>query len=187
MWDQIVGIVRSHPWVVDLGLLLAVLTHGVLTYLDVVPNVWGPFSTSINLDNTLSIYLSALGPASIVTGFAGVVVVFALSASGERFRTLRVMGGRHLTANWLATTVSGFVACVSFMTAAILTLWSPRLLPAFIFEFGLVILTHGAIRLLWQLSKVVVAEDNVRSQPRTPSAEELFPKKNFPPLPKDSL
>lgn len=166
----------SRPISIDILLLLFVVTHAALTLWNKIPNIWGGQLGHEKLASLEALYIGALGAGAIVAGFAGVLVIFALSAPGERFRKLRIEGGKPLLANWITTSVSGFIATALFLIATVMSvLWNQEIAP-FLFELGVLVLSHGAIRLLWLLREmvgIVRAEDDDKSNPDD-SAQKFF-------------
>lgn len=155
-------VLTNQPRKVDVLIILFVVLHTVLSMKNAIPNIWELQQSPEKAASLESLYIGALGAGAIVAGFAGVVVIFALSAPGERFRKLRVDGGTALLANWTSTSASGFLSSLMFLVAAIGSiLWGHPLAP-FFFELGFLLLAHGSIRLLWllrQFAEVVRATD----------------------------
>lgn len=156
---------REQPFRIDALLAGIVVVHATLTFLGLSPNFWAALSGPQNLADAQAIYLAILGPASIVAGFAGVVVVFGLSAGSARFRKFRSQAGQSLKRTWVASTLSGFVAAALCIVASVLNLtdWSPG--APFILELALLILSHGALRLIWILSEMIgiTRADDIRA------------------------
>lgn len=179
MLSKPIGFVRTHPLAIDFMIILATVIQTALVSKKKIPNLWRVLTDMQPPERVETLYLSALGTAAIVSGFAGVVVIFALSASGRRFAVLRAKGGQALKSNWLSTTSSGLQAVLAFTLAEILSLIDHSFLSPYLFQVGLLLLIHSSVRLIWLLSEladVVVAEDvttlNNENQPK--SANELF-------------
>lgn len=159
-WFRLVAILQDHPWVATLLSFLIVVAHFLLVHFEVWQDTWAPLLASP--DKGMAIYLGAASAAAIVAGFAGVVVVFGLTATGEKFRTLRLDAGKSLGSNWTSSSVSGFSAAgialgSSIATATGFFFWSPWML-----ELSLLLLLHGTIRVIWLLRllmKIVAAQD----------------------------
>lgn len=148
-------LLREEPFKVDAILAVAVAVHATLSLLGVLPNIWAALSGARNLAEAQAIYLAILGPASIVAGFAGVVVVFGLSAGSSRFRKFRSMAGASLKRTWVASTLSGFVAAALCVVASVVNLTDWSGVAPFLLELSLLVLAHGAIRLVWILSEMI--------------------------------
>lgn len=160
IWHGIVAITQDRPWLITLLTFLFVAIHLILVHFKIWPDTWAPLLSSA--DKGISIYLGAASSAAIVAGFAGVVVVFGLTASGEKFRYLRLEAGKSLGSNWTSSSVSGFSAAGISLAAALSTatglfFWSPWLL-----EWSLLLLLHGTVRIIWLLRvlmRIVAAQD----------------------------
>ncbi|MDJ0350606.1 hypothetical protein [Cryobacterium sp. PH29-G1] len=154
--------VRDQPFWVDAILTVIVAAQFAATLLGYIPNIGSGLIDRADQGPVQALYLALLGPAAIVAGFAGVVVVFGLTANGDRFQKFRADAGPALTRTWVASTLSGFEAVVLGLTAAVLSVVGvPWLAPSF-FELALLVLIHGALRLVWILSAligIVRAED----------------------------
>lgn len=159
-WFWLVAILQDHPWVATLFSFVLVVAHFLFVHFEVWPDAWAPLLASP--DKGMAIYLGAASASAIVAGFAGVVVVFGLTATGEKFRTLRLDAGRSLGSNWTSSSVSGFSSAGIALGASITTatgfyFWSPWML-----ELSLLLLLHGTVRIIWLLRllmKIVAAQD----------------------------
>lgn len=149
------GFLRGQPFWIDAAILFLVTVHFVATWLDRVPNVWVAFREPSNQGAAQAIYLGTLGPAAIVAGFAGVVVVFGLTASSERFKAFRASAGKSLRRTWVASTLSGFEAVALSLGAAMLSVAGLTLIAPFAFEASCLLMLHGSLRLLWILSQMI--------------------------------
>ena len=97
--------------------------------------------------------------AALVAGFAGVVVIFALQNTSPRFRTLRVRGGSSLRSTWTSVTASGFLALgTGFLSIAFFGGKLAQLGPWFL-TFGVLVLIHSSLRLLWMIDVLAGAVD----------------------------
>lgn len=159
-WHKLVAVAQDNPWIITLFTLLLVTTHFFLVHFKVWTDSWATLLASP--DRGMAIYLGAASASAIVAGFAGVVVVFGLTATGEKFRNLRLDAGKSLGSNWTSSSVSGFSAAGIALAAAIAAatgqfFWSPWLL-----EWSLLLLLHGTIRIIWLLRilmSIVAAQD----------------------------
>lgn len=148
--------VREQPLWVDLIALALVSAHATLTALGWLPNVWAVLEGSKRVEGAQALYLGLLGPAAIVAGFAGVVVVFGLSASSARFIEFRARAGQSLKRTWVASTLAGFEAA-GLCTAATVINWIDEIqwVAPFALELALWLLLHGSGRLIWILAEMI--------------------------------
>ncbi|MCU1584345.1 MAG: preprotein translocase subunit SecD [Microbacteriaceae bacterium] len=155
---------REQPFYVDLALLALVAVHFWATQMGRIPNVWGGLAVS-SQGPVQSLYLALLGPAAIVAGFAGVVVVFGLTATSARFQAFRASAGTSLTRTWVASTLAGFEAVVLLVAATVCSIASSAWLAPWLFELALLVMAHGAARLIWILSQLIriVRADDIKS------------------------
>ncbi|MGO3763515.1 hypothetical protein [Glutamicibacter arilaitensis] len=159
-WQRLVAVVQDRPWIITLITFLLVIVHFLLVHFKIWADSWATLLASP--DRGMAIYLGAASASAIVAGFAGVVVVFGLTATGEKFRNLRLDAGQSLGSNWTSSSVSGFSAAGVALMAAIATatgqfFWAPWLL-----EWSLLLLLHGTIRIIWLLRilmGIVAAQD----------------------------
>lgn len=162
MKQKAVMILRAHPRSIDAFLLMVTAVQAWLVHKGTLPDLWGALPSATNPERVEGLYASALGAAAVVSGFSGVVVVFALTANGQRFQRLRVRGGKALKANWMSATNSGFIAVFAFTFATVASLIGIGQLAPYLFQAGSLLLAHSSLRLLWllgELSEIVVAED----------------------------
>lgn len=142
------------PWIISAVCVALVLTHSLATTLGWVPDIWAEFLT-VSPALQSSLYLGLMGGAAILSGFAGVIVVFGLSATSDRFREFRVKGGKRLARNWASTCSSGLGAAALSLLAAILA-FSPLFFAApWLFELAILFVVHSGIRLTWLLRGLV--------------------------------
>jgi hypothetical protein len=158
--------VREQPFWVDFIALVLVCAHATLTALGWIPNVWAVLQGAGRVEGAQSLYLGMLGPAAIVAGFAGVVVVFGLSAGSSRFTRFRARAGNSLKRTWVASTLAGFEAA-GLCTAATVINWMDTVqwVAPFTFELALWLMLHGSGRLVWILSEMIgiTRADDIRS------------------------
>ncbi|MGP5484845.1 hypothetical protein ACTXMZ_17915 [Brachybacterium alimentarium] len=177
------GFLRGQPYWIDGGILGIVVLHFAATWLRWVPNAWVALSTADDQSLVQAVYLGMLGPAAIVAGFAGVVVVFGITASSERFKKFRAQAGQSLRRTWVASSLSGFEAVAFAIAAALLSISGFTLMAAFAFEASLFLLLHGAIRLIWILSQmigIVRADDIVDTESTNSFKLSSLPKTDRP-------
>lgn len=94
--------VQDHPLYVSLSILAAVAAQAALTWMGQLPNLWA--GTLAQEDSvTVTLFLGTAAAAAILAGFAGVVVVFGLTADGDRpsgWRRGRASGATGLRHRW---------------------------------------------------------------------------------------
>lgn len=149
------GVLRGQPFWIDGFAIVLVGLHFVATWRGWTPNVWAALSEPTAQSAAQAIYLGMLGPAAIVAGFAGVVVVFGITASSERFRKFRAKAGKSLRRTWVSSSLSGFEAVGFSVAAALLSVSGLTLLASFAFEASLLLLIHGTLRLIWILAQMI--------------------------------
>lgn len=157
---KVIGLLQDHPIVITCLAFVAVAVHWSLVTFGRLENTWGPLLTST--DSGIAIYLGSASAAAIVAGFAGVVVVFGLTAGGSRFRQLRLEGSGSLTRNWTSASISGFAAAGLSLAAAVLSGIDLGVISPWLFEWSMLLLIHGTVRIMWLLRAlmgVVYAED----------------------------
>jgi hypothetical protein len=148
------GKIQDHPGIVTWTVVSLVVLHAIATGLSWVPNVWQKFLAQ-EASNVLAIYLGASASAAIVAGFAGVVVIYGLTAPGDRFRRLRLHAGDTLGDNWTSTSVVGFIATGSCLLAAILHAVGAEVVGPWLLELSILLLVHGTIRIIWLLQALM--------------------------------
>lgn len=153
--EQIRGFLRSQPFWIDGVLLTLVCIHLFATSIGWIPDIWTALADPKKQIQAQDIYLGMLGPSAIIAGFAGVVVVFGLTASTERFKRFRVQAGRSLRRTWSSTSMSGFVSVALAVVAALCGIAELFWLAPYVFEACLLLFAHGAIRLVWILSQMI--------------------------------
>lgn len=157
---------QDHPWSINLVLLVLVVIHAVPSVPGWLRNVWQPL---IEADPALAsaLYLSFVGAAAIVAGFAGVVVIFGLSGTSDKFRQFRVEGKEPLARNWTSTFASGFIAAALSLAAAVCSIAGAANLAPWFFELAVLISIHGTLRLMWLmrgLVHAVTADDTLKER-----------------------
>lgn len=157
------GLVEDWPGAVTLSLALLVVVHWSLTvWKDGFPDPFGSLATESNVTD---LYLGALGFSSLLAGFAGIVVVFAMSPESESLKRLRQLGSARLAANWVAPVTSSVLSAVGASVATALSLSGKTELSGWVFEFTVLAVLHGALRMIWLLRSLVTIvsrEDGVK-------------------------
>ena len=172
-------ILRTHPRAINAFLLTVTAVQALLVRNGMLSDLWSALPSGTYPERIEGLYTGALAAAAIVSGFSGVVVVFALTADGPRFQRLRVHGGKALKANWMSATNSGFIAVFGFTSATVVSLIGFEQSAPYFFQAGFLLLTHSALRLLWllgELSEIVVAadKDSLHQARQVNSARELY-------------
>lgn len=172
--------VQDHPLRVTLALAAVVAAHAVVGWR------WWPWVNPFKkiatddqqVGTAVTIYLGTAGAAALVAGFAGVVLVFTIGAQTPRVRMFRDRGGRSLQRNWIAVVAEPFAATLLGIIAAVTQLTAGRPVAPWLFEFAVVMLVHGAIRLLWllrELVRIVAADDQlIRGKENTVPLSRIF-------------
>lgn len=155
----------DRPQLVDAIVVVLVALHAVLTGFERMPNFWADFYIAARAEQ-VALHLGVVGAAAIVAGFAGVVVVFGLQSSGDRFSRFRLVAGESLRRNWTASISAGLVAAGLGLVAAV-SAYVPWLILAgpWLLEAALLLTLHAGIRLVYLLhllSGVVREEDIAR-------------------------
>lgn len=157
-----IGWFVDHPRGTNLMIGGFVFAHFALALLWATANFW----TEVLPEGSqpVAIALALVSAGALLAGFAGVVVVFGLQNTSERFRRLRRQGGAELTQNWSSMSSSGFWTMgLAIASALAFSAQQPFAGAAFL-EAALLILSHGSIRLIWMLRRlieVVSTEDHV--------------------------
>lgn len=155
---------QDRPRRVTLTLIVLVALHAVLSHFYPVVDPWGSLraTTDEALQNTVTIYLALSGASAIAAGFAGVVIVFGLGSTSQKFLTFRTKAGASLRSNWTSVIGSSFAAAGASLIAALLAVSGHLAAAAWAFELGVVLVVHPIVRmvwLLWILMGVVQADD----------------------------
>lgn len=172
------SLIKNHPGVVTVSIIAAVLVHALTTLTGWIPNIWERLilgEPSIALD----IYLGAGAAAAIVAGFAGVVVVYGLTATGSRFRQLRIQAGDSLGRNWTSASVVGFAATGLCLAAAILHSLGLAWLAPWLLELSLLLLLHGTWRIIWLLRELMVVAEREDAAAERQLAQKVFTPSDF--------
>ncbi|WP_455834121.1 hypothetical protein [Pseudarthrobacter siccitolerans] len=155
----VLRILRDHPIYVSGSFGVLVMAHAYLSLHGLIPNIWvGVLAKEASVSVTL--FLGTAAAAAILAGFAGVVVVFGLTAEGERFRAFRVTSGVRLRSNWTSTSLAGFTAAGLSLASSICTVNGPVWLAPWLFELSLLLMFHGALRTVWILRSLVTVVRN---------------------------
>ncbi len=157
------AIIKNNPRVVTLVILAGVAAHLVLATLLAVPSM---ASFLADHAEAWSLYISTASAMAVIGGFAGVLLVFAMSST-PNFARMRLRGGRSLESTWLSTVGSSLAAAGTSVAAAVIALGGSGAVAAWIFELSLLLALHAAIRLMWALSHLV---RGVRQQDKADAA-----------------
>lgn len=148
---------QDRPGLISASLVVAVTAHGLLTW----PYPWlNPFKglQADDKDTTsmaVTLYLGTAGAAAIVAGLAGVILVFVIGSPSPRLRQFRDAAGNPLRKTWTTVVAEPFATVLLGILAAITQTTSGRTAAPLLFELGIVLLVHGALRLLWLLREMV--------------------------------
>ena len=121
---------------------------------------------------TLHLGVAALG--AMTAGFAGVVVVFGLTANAERFRQLRREGGQRLRATWVSVVALSFFSAFLSVGAATAALADWDQPSVWVTLLAVLLLAHASVRLVWMLTslaRVQHADDQDRGHEEMTLAE----------------
>ncbi len=112
------------------------------------------------------LFLGAATVAALTGGFAGVVIVFGLSTTSDRFRKMRILGGERLQANWTSVVALSMLSAGLSVAAAFMRLIDTRGW-IWTFELAVLFITHASARLVYllrRLSSVVMADDEAEQE-----------------------
>jgi hypothetical protein len=172
------GIAQDHPLLVNLVLAILVIAHNVLQYWTSFPDLARELNESHKPEPLIALALGLTALAGMTAGFAGVVVIFGLSAGSDRFRRLRLRAGGRLRANWASVVSVAFAAAFLSFVSATLILMGHGWGAVWPLEFALLLALHGAVRLLWllrALSAAVAADDQDQTDLRLAvSSDDIF-------------
>lgn len=163
----------DNPRNTTVALVTFVITHYILTILNVIPNIWSSVEQS---PLNTSIYLSLTGLGATLTGFAGVVVIFSLTESSKRHIEFRAYGHEKLPKNWYSILLAGISVSAAGIISAIIAVTPLYRLAPWIFELGALIALHGLLRLFWILKlfiSISMAEDR-KKQVKEESVDESY-------------
>jgi hypothetical protein len=157
------GVLQDYPAIVNAAIVALVALQAVIA------QIWGLGDWPARLvgdssyrDANVALCLGVAGLTAMTAGFAGVIVVFGLSTSSDRFRILRVRGGSRLRANWTSVVATGFCGAFLALLAAATTIAGSQWAAMWILEAAALLALHAAVRLLWllrTLADVVGTED----------------------------
>lgn len=171
----VVGWFIDHPRGTNLIIGGLVVCHFVLAWFWSTANFWTEVLPEKS--DPVAIALALVTAGALLAGFAGVVVVFGLQNTSERFRRLRRQGGDELTQNWSSMSSSGFWTMGLAIASALAFSAQQSFAGAAFLEAALLILSHGSIRLIWMLRRliaVVSTDDDVADRrDRTVSTDSM--------------
>lgn len=164
---------EDWPEVVNLLLLVLVAGHWrAATRWESFPN---PLASIASAENILDLYLGILAFSSLLAGFAGIVVVFAMAPESESLRRLRELGGSRLAANWVSPVTCSITGAVGAVGASVTLLAGHPKVAAWVIEATMLVILHGLVRMLWllrSLINIVSKEDaSTSSQAPTPTVD----------------
>ena len=155
---KVIGALQDKPWIVTAALFATTLALFLGVSFFGIPNYWSDLA-KMPVAEALTLYIGVAGAASLVAGFAGVVVVFGLSGTGHNMRVFRASAGESLRANWLSVIGTGFGSAALGFVAALMTVLQLRDFAPWVMQLALVVLAHASLRMVW-LMKLLI--DNVK-------------------------
>lgn len=158
---KIIGLLKDWPSLAT-GLIIGILALQVVLVREGVIPYWLEGLCKSNEANDL--YLAMLGAAALQASFAGVVVVFGLSAQPRAFRSLRNAAGRLLVNNWMSISYSGFLSAGCALAATLINMLGDKWFSPWFFEASVLFCTHGVIRLLWLFKQLIRVVGDVDSE-----------------------
>lgn len=174
----LVGVVQDHPGVVAATLGLLVVAHAVLAWHFTWLSPYKALVVANNLGTTVTIYLFTAAAAALVAGLAGVIIVFVISGQTPQVRQFRRDAGLPLRRMWISVVTEPFVAAFLSVIAAVTQTTAGAMVGPWLFELGLALLAHSAVRLvllLRELVDIVAADDElVERESYTLSRQDVF-------------
>jgi ABC-type spermidine/putrescine transport system permease subunit II len=165
-WGAVVEFVVDHP--VRLAGVLAALvaTHGLLTWPWPSLNLYKAFAADSNLGTVVTTYLATAAAAALVASFAGVIIVFVISAQTPQVKQFRMQAGLPLQRTWVVVVGEPFFAAFLGVVATVAQFTVGRIVAPWLFELGVVLLAHTAVRLVLLLRSLVgiVAADDEKAE-----------------------
>lgn len=180
--SALIGWIQDRPEVVSIGLTILVGAHLVASWWWSWLNPFKSMAGAEGGGTAVAIYAGTTAAGAVVAGFVGVVLIFTISAQGARIRMFRDRGGASLRRTWIVVVAEPFAATFLGIIAAVAQTTSGRVVAPFLFELAVVLLVHGALRLIWLLSelvRIVAADDNlVAENERVVPLSQIFPSAN---------
>lgn len=171
-------VIKDYPIAVTAGILGGVSVHVLLN------NKWGKIPDLAEKlpgsNHAWELYIGFAGVAGMLAGFAGVVLVFAMTTGSRRFARMRIRGGGRLEANWLSPLLSSFLAAFVSLAAAAADLLGHGAQAAWAFEFVFLVSIHAAMRMCWVLRKLMTAtrrQDEEDARPKPVALSDLVAKR----------
>jgi hypothetical protein len=176
VWRALVGVVVNRPFVVSAVLAVLVAGHAVLTRPWPWINPYKAFVEAGNLGTAVTIYLFTAAAAALVAALAGIILVFVIGGQTPQIRLFREQAGSALRRTWVAVVAEPFVAAFLGVVAAITQTTAGGVVAPWLFELGLVLLAHGAVRLTLLLRELVeiVAADDERARREPMNRSDVF-------------
>lgn len=153
----VTAFVQDRPGLISVSLVMAVTGHALLAR----PYQWVNPYKALQTDDkdtigvAVTIYLGTAGAAAIVAGLAGVILVFVIGSPSARLCSFRDAAGTPLRKTWTTIIAEPFTATLLGILAAITQTTPGRSVAPWLFEVAIVLLVHGALRLLWLLQEMV--------------------------------
>jgi len=169
----------NHPAYVNTVILALVAVHAIIASRWAPLDVFGDLARRGETGTLVTLHVSTASIASLVAGFAGVVVIFGLTSESPRFRRLRLRAGRNLRSNWTSVVTAAFLGAFIAWTDVVLTILGREWAAAVGTEAAILLCAHAAARLRWllrRLADVVGADDATWARElRTVNPATLFP------------
>ena len=176
--NRLRGAMENHPLIVTAIMLAAVCVHGLLVRFRNYPAPVEDLLTNAKDGAGVSIALGLASVSAIAAGFAGAIIVFGISADTEIMRKFRLRTAKALRSNWISVIGSSFASAVVSLVAAVFVAAEWFALAAPTLTFGLLLLIHGLVRMLWLfgvlLEIVQLQDDRTDRRARTRSATDIF-------------
>lgn len=121
-----------------------------------------PFPKVVHTTQLSDLYIGAASVSALVAGFAGVVITFVYSASGDRFRRFRVAASPSLSANWRSVILLSFGGAAASFSAAIIDMLVRGDVAWWVFLLGAAFTCDAMLRVVRQffvMLRLVTADD----------------------------
>lgn len=164
---KLLAVTQNHPRGVTIAILAGWGVQLGATLLGWLPSPWTLLVDAPNATPSVSIYLGLATVSSLVAGSAGLVITLGLAARGDELRVFRRTTGPVLRRTWTSILSSAFVAAGLGLTAALLAGIQAGAYSPWLFELGILLLAHSAVRMVWLLRAmmlVIRAEDHSAAQ-----------------------
>ncbi|MBF4549685.1 hypothetical protein [Pseudoclavibacter sp. VKM Ac-2888] len=147
-------VLAEKPWVVHLIFAFAIaIEYAVVTRL--APEAFDGWIAPELSETRLAVQMGALGAAALLSGFAGVVSVFGLTAGSLTFVRFRLKAGVPLSSNWTAVVSAGMLAMLVAGAAAVIdAVWDAKI-ATYLMQYCALLLIENGVRSIWLMRKLV--------------------------------